>query len=135
MPTVSERVAQMVVKLEFERLVEPVFLADSYGYRPGKSALDAAGVTRKRCWEFDIRGLFDNIQHDLLLKAVCHHTDCRWVILYIERWLVAPMQMSDGTLQSRGRGTPQGGVVSPLLSNLVCPRFFGGRLLDSRCRC
>ncbi len=129
-PTVSDRVAQMVVKLEFERCVEPVFLPDSYGYRPGKSALDAVGVTRKRCWEFDwilefdIKGLFDNLQHDLLLKAVRHHTDCRWVILYIERWLVAPIRMPDGTLEPRDRGTPQGGVVSPLLANLFLNYAF-----------
>ena len=129
-PTVADRVAQMVVKLEFEPLVEPVFLPDSFGYRPGKSALDAIGVTRKRCWEFDwilefdIKGLFDNIRHDLLSKAVRHHTDCRWVILYIERWLVAPIQMPDGTQEPRGKGIPQGGVVSPVLSNLFLHYTF-----------
>ncbi len=129
-PTVADRVAQMVVKLEFEPLVEPVFLSDSFGYRPGKSALDAIGVTRKRCWEFDwilefdIKGLFDNIRHDLLSKAVRHHTDCRWVILYIERWLVAPIQMPDGTQEPRGKGIPQGGVVSPVLSNLFLHYTF-----------
>ena len=90
-PTVGDRIAQMVVKLEFEPKVEPCFLADSYGYRPNKSALDAVGITRQRCWkynwvlEFDIKGLFDNIPHDLLMKAVCKHTNCKWVILYIER--------------------------------------------------
>ena len=129
-PTVADRVAQMVVKLEFEPLVEPIFLSDSFGYRPGKSALDAIGVTRKRCWEFDwilefdIKGLFDNIRHDLLSKAVRHHTDCRWVILYIERWLVAPIQMPDGTQEPRGKGIPQGGVVSPVLSNLFLHYTF-----------
>ena len=129
-PTVADRVAQMVVKLEFEPLVEPIFLPDSYGYRPGKSALDAIGVTRKRCWEFDwilefdIRGLFDNIRHDLLLKAIRHHTDCPWVILSIERWLVAPIQMPDGTQEPREKGIPQGGVVSPVLSNLFLHYAF-----------
>jgi len=122
-PTVGDRIAQMVVKLEFEPKVEPCFLADSYGYRPNKSALDAVGVTRQRCWkynwvlEFDIKGLFDNIPHDLLMKAVCKHTNCKWVILYIERWLKASMLM-DGETKRRDRGTPQGGVISPILSNL-----------------
>jgi RNA-directed DNA polymerase len=118
-PTVSDRIAQMVVKLEFEPQVEPYFLPDSYGYRPNKSALDAVGVTRERCWrydwvlEFDIKGLFDNIPHDLLLKAVHKHTDTPWVKLYIERWLTAPMQMPNGELVNREKGTPQGGVVTP----------------------
>jgi len=102
-PTVSDRIAQMVVKLVFEPIVEPHFYPDSYGYRPNKSALDAIGVTRQRCWqydwclEFDIRGLFDNIDHGLLLKAVRKHTNIKWVILYIERWLKAPMQLPDGS--------------------------------------
>lgn len=129
-PTVSDRIAQMVVKLEFEPKVEPYFLSDSYGYRPGKSALDAVGVTRKRCWrydwvvEFDIKGLFDNIPHDLLLKAVEKHTDSVWIRLYIKRWLTAPMQLSDGTKQARDKGTPQGGVISPILSNLYLHYVF-----------
>jgi group II intron reverse transcriptase/maturase len=129
-PTVSDRIAQMVVKLEFEPTVEPHFLPDSYGYRPNKSALDAIGVTRKRCWkydwvlEFDIKGLFDNIPHDLLLKAVDKHTDNPWVRLYIRRWLTAPMQDADGTLVPRGKGTPQGGIVSPILSNLFLHYAF-----------
>jgi len=129
-PTVADRIAQMVVKLTFEPKVEPHFLPDSYGYRPGKSALDAVGITRRRCWkynwvlEFDIRGLFDNIPHDLLLKAVRHHTDNPWVVLYIERWLKAPLQQTDGTLVERTRGTPQGGVVSPVLANLFLHYAF-----------
>lgn len=129
-PTVSDRIAQMVVKLEFESCVEPHFLEYSYGYRPNKSALDAIGITRQRCWkydyvvEFDIKGLFDNIDHDLLLKAVRKHTDNKWVILYIERWLKAPMQMPDGTLIERTKGTPQGGVASPVLSNLFLHYVF-----------
>ena len=123
-PTVTDRIAQMVIKLTFEPHVEPYFKEDSYGYRPNKSALDAVGITRARCWhydwvlEFDIRGLFDNIDHELLMKAVRKHTDNKWVILYVERWLKAPMQMADGTTVERRLGTPQGGVISPLLSNL-----------------
>lgn len=129
-PTVADRIAQMVVKLILEPEVEPHFLADSYGYRPNKSALDAVGVTRKRCWkygwvlEFDIRGLFDNIPHDLLLKAVRHHTDNSWVLLYVRRWLEAPMQETDDSLIERTRGTPQGGVISPLLANLFLHYAF-----------
>lgn len=129
-PTVSDRIAQMVVKLEFEPQVEPHFLADSYGYRPNKSALDAIGVTRQRCWranwvlEFDIKGLFDNIPHDLLLKAVHKHTNSPWVRLYINRWLTAPMQMPNGERQERITGTPQGGVISPVLANLYLHYVF-----------
>ena len=129
-PTVADRIAQTVVKLVFEPKVEPIFLKDSYGYRPNKSALDAVGVTRKRCWqydwvlEFDIVGLFDNIPHDLLMKAVRKHTHCKWVILYIERWLKAPMQEADGKLVERTCGTPQGGVISPVLSNLFLHYVF-----------
>jgi RNA-directed DNA polymerase len=129
-PTVSDRIAQMVVKLMLEAEVEPHFHEDSYGYRPGKSAHQALEVTRKRCWwhdwvlEFDIRGLFDNIDHGLLMKAVRHHTDCKWVLLYIERWLTAPIVGTDGSVRSRDRGTPQGGVVSPLLANLFLHYAF-----------
>jgi RNA-directed DNA polymerase len=120
----------MVVKLVFEPTVEPHFYPDSYGYRPNKSALEAVGVTRQRCWrydwclEFDIKGLFDNIDHDLLLKAVRKHTDNKWVILYLERWLKAPLQLADGSLVERTKGTPQGGVVSPVLSNLFLHYVF-----------
>lgn len=129
-PTVADRIAQMVVKLTFEPCVEPYFLPDSYGYRPGKSALDAIGVTRQRCWkydwllEYDIRGLFDNLDHQLLMKAVKKHTNNKWVILYIERWLVTPMQMPDGSLQEKTRGVMQGGVISPILSNLFLHYVF-----------
>ena len=122
-PTVADRVAQMVVKQVIEPDLDAVFLADSYGYRPGKSALDAVGVTRERCWrynwvlEFDIKGLFDNIDHELLLRAVRKHVTCTWALLYIERWLKAPMVDEVGARIERNRGTPQGGVVSPILSN------------------
>src|SRR5436309_15927384 len=115
---------QMVVKQLIEPDLDPIFLADSYGYRPRKSAHDAIGVTRKRCWkydwvlEFDIKGLFDNIDHELLLRAVRRHVTCKWALLYIERWLTAPMEQADGLKAERTRGTPQGGVVSPILANL-----------------
>lgn len=129
-PTVADRIAQQVVRLMFEPLVEPYFLPNSYGYRSGKSALDAIAVTRERCWrydwvlEYDIKGMFDNIPHDLLMKAVQKHTDCGWILLYIERWLKVPMRMSDGELVARDRGTPQGGVISPVLSNLFMHYTF-----------
>ena len=128
-PTVSDRIAQMVVKQLVEPDLDPIFLPDSYGYRPGKSALEAVGVTRKRCWkydwvlEFDIKGLFDNIEHELLLKAVRKHVKCKWALLYIERWLTAPME-ENGTKIERTRGTPQGGVISPILSNLFLHYTF-----------
>src|SRR5208283_3409827 len=128
--SVADRVAQMVVKQALEPDLEPIFLPDSYGYRPGKSALDAVAVTRERCWrydwvlEFDIKGLFDNIDHTLLLRALEKHTACKWVRLYIGRWLTAPLQLSDGTLAERAKGTPQGGVVSPLLANLFLHYAF-----------
>ena len=129
-PCVADRIAQTVVKLVFEPLVEKVFHQDSYGYRPDKSAHDAINITKRRCWEydwvieFDIKGLFDNIPHDLLLKAVQLHTDCKWILLYTERWLKAPMVMPDGTIKTREKGTPQGGVISPVLSNLFLHYTF-----------
>jgi group II intron reverse transcriptase/maturase len=128
-PTVGDRIAQMVVKQLIEPELDPIFLKDSYGYRPGKSALDAVGVTRKRCWnydwvvEFDIKGLFDNISHELLLKAVRRHIQCKWALIYIERWLKAPM-VKDGARIERDRGTPQGGVISPILANLFLHYTF-----------
>lgn len=129
-PTVADRVAQTVVKRLIEPDIEAVFLADSYGYRPGRSALDAVGVTRERCWhydwvlEFDIKGLFDNIDHTLLLKALEKHVKCDWAMLYIKRWLTAPLQREDGTLVERHQGTPQGGVISPVLANLFLHYTF-----------
>jgi RNA-directed DNA polymerase len=129
-PSVTDRIAQMVVARYLEPLVEPLFCDDSYGYRPGKSAVDAVGVVRERCWkfdwviEFDIKGLFDNIDHDLLMKAVRKHTDNKWVILYIHRWLKAPFQMPNGALEERTAGTPQGGVISPVLANLFMHYAF-----------
>ncbi len=129
-PTVGDRVAQEVVRRYLEPLLEPVFHTDSYGYRPKRSAIDAIRTARQRCWRYDwvldmdIKGFFDNIDHELLLKAVRHHTDCRWVVLYIERWLKAPVMLGDGTLVDRDKGTPQGGVISPLLANLFLHYAF-----------
>ena len=113
-----------------EATLEPIFHRDSYGYRPGRSAHDALAVARRRCWrqdwvlDIDVRAFFDSVPHDLLLKAVAHHTDERWVLLYIERWLKAPMQMADGTLVAREKGTPQGSPISPLLANLFMHYAF-----------
>lgn len=129
-PTIEDRIAQMVVKLYFEPNVEPLFYEDSYGYRPNKSAIQALEVTRQRCWrkdwvmEFDIKGLFDNIRHDYLLEMVRRHTEEKWILLYIQRWLTAPFQMEDGTIVPRISGTPQGGVISPVLANLFLHYAF-----------
>jgi len=122
-PTVSDRVAQTVVKMALEPTVEPTFHPDSYGYRPGRSAVEAVGRARQRCWQFnwaldlDIRAFFDSLDHDLLLRAVRRYTQSRWILLYVERWLKAPVQVADGSIVARGMGTPQGGVISPLLAN------------------
>jgi len=129
-PTVADRIAQMVAKIYFEPEIECIFHPDSYGYRPNKSALDAVGMARKRCWRYDwaldldIKGFFDNIPHELLMRAVGKHTQCKWLLLYIERWLKAPVQLADGTLISREKGSPQGAVISPLLSNLFLHYAF-----------
>src|SRR5665213_1375 len=129
-PTVSDRIAQMVVKRYLEPFLEPIFHEDSYGYRPGRSAHDALAVSRQRCWRYnwvldlDIKGFFDNIDWELLMRAVRRHTDRAWVLLYIERWLKAPVSMPDGALVGREKGTPQGAVVSPLLANLFLHYAF-----------
>ena len=129
-PTVSDRIAQMVVKLYLEPMIDPHFHLDSYGYRPRKSALDAVGVARQRCWRYDyvvdmdIKGFFDNLDHDLVMKAVKKHTDSKWIHLYIERWLKASALNTEGTLIMREKGTPQGGVISPLLANLFLHYTF-----------
>lgn len=129
-PTVSDRIAQMVAKMYMEPYVEIIFHEDSYGYRPNKSALDAVGQARQRCWkydyviEFDIRGLFDNIDHKLLMKAVRKHVKEPWAILYIERWLRTPFILENGDKIERNSGTPQGGVISPILANLFMHYAF-----------
>lgn len=129
-PTIGDRVAQMVAKLYFEPEVEPIFHKDSYGYRPGKSALDAVGQARQRCWkfnyviEFDIKGLFDNIDHELLKKAVRKHAKEPWIEIYVDRWLKAPFMDGNGMVIKRDCGTPQGGVISPVLANLFLHYTF-----------
>ncbi|MCA1617021.1 MAG: group II intron reverse transcriptase/maturase [Acidobacteria bacterium] len=129
-PTVGDRVAQMVVKLYLEPEVEPHFHPDSYGYRPAKSALEAVTTARQRCWRYDwcidldIKGFFDNLDHSLIMRAVKKHTNVAWVLLYIERWLKAPIQREEGALEERDRGTPQGSVVSPLLANTFMHHAF-----------
>jgi RNA-directed DNA polymerase len=129
-PTVADRIAQTVVRLYLEPTVEPIFHVDSYGYRPGRSALAAVATCRERCWrsnwviDLDIRSFFDTLPHYIVLWAVAKHTDQRWVLLYLERWLKAPLQLADGTLVSRERGTPQGSAISPLLANLFLHYVF-----------
>jgi RNA-directed DNA polymerase len=123
-PTVADRIAQTVVAMVLEPEVERFFHQDSYGYRPGRSAVEAVETCKQRCWRYpwvvdlDIRGFFDNVPHDPIVAAVEKHTDLPWVLLYVKRWLVAPLQQADGTLLGRDRGTPQGSAISPLLSNL-----------------
>lgn len=129
-PTVADRIAQTVAKRYLEPLVEPMFHKDSYGYRPGRSAHQALAAARQRCWKYDwvldldIRAFFESIDHALLLHVVRHHTDCPWVLLYIERWLKAPIVMSGGTSEDRTKGTAQGSVISPLLANLFLHYAF-----------
>jgi RNA-directed DNA polymerase len=129
-PTVADRIAQTVVAITLERQVEPKFHPDSYGYRPRRSALDAVGRCRQRCWKYDwvvdldIQKFFDSVDHTLMMKAVEVNTDQPWVVLYVKRWLVAPMQHPDGSLHERDRGTPQGSAVSPVLANLFLHYAF-----------
>jgi len=129
-PTVADRVAQTVVARELEKVVEPRFHQSSYGYRPGRSPLDAVEACRKHCFKFpwvldcDIVGFFDNVPHDLIVKAVEANTSHAWVVLYVKRWLQAPLQHRDGTLVQRDRGTPQGSAISPLLANLFLHYAF-----------
>ena len=129
-PTVADRIAQEVARRYLEPIVEPVLHPDSYGYRPGKSAIEAVHMARERCWRYDwvldldIKGFFDSIDWELMLRAVRHQTDCPWVLLYIERWLKAPVHLEDGSVAPRTAGTPQGGVISPLLANLFLHYAF-----------
>ena len=129
-PTISDRIAQMIARMYLEPKVEPIFHKDSYGYRPNKSAIDAVGKVRERCWrydyviEFDIKELFDNIDHELLMKAVELHTEEKWMKLYIRRWLTAPFVTKKGRVIERNSGTPQGGVISPVLANIFLHYAF-----------
>jgi RNA-directed DNA polymerase len=129
-PTVDDRIAQTTAAMYLEREVEPVFHPDSYGYRPRRSALDAVRRCRERCWssdwviDLDIRAFFDSVDHTLMLKAVERHTDQKWILLYVQRWLVAPLRQQDGTLAARDRGTPQGSSISPVLANLYLHYAF-----------
>jgi RNA-directed DNA polymerase len=129
-PTVADRIAQTVARGYLEPGVEPVFHPDSYGYRPGRSAHQALRVCRERCWrqdwvlDLDLKSFFDSVSWELILKAVAHHTDQRWILLYVERWLKAPLQREDGSLVDRDRGTPQGSAISPLLANMFLHHAF-----------
>ena len=146
-PTVADRIAQTVVAASLEPGVEPIFHPDSYGYRPGRSALDAVGVCRERCWwqdwvvDIDLKSFFDSVPHDLVLRAVARHSDRPFVLLYVERWLKAPLRLEDGSLVERDRGTPQGSAISPLLANVFLhyafdawmAREFPGVLFERYC--
>ena len=129
-PTVADRIAQTAAAMLLEERLEPIFHPDSDGYRPGRDCHDALAKARQRCWkqdwvlDLDIRAFFDSVPHGPLMEMVRHHTDQRWVLLYIERWLTAPMQMPDGTLVEREKGTPQGSPISPLLANLFLHYAF-----------
>jgi group II intron reverse transcriptase/maturase len=139
-PTVLDRVAQEVIRAELEKTVEPLFHPSSFGYRPGKSAHDAVEQCAKNCWErwyvvdLDIKGFFDNIDHGQMMSILRKHTDQKYVLLYCERWLRAPIMRQDGELQSRTKGTPQGGVLSPLLANLYLHEAFDRWLADTQPR-
>jgi RNA-directed DNA polymerase len=129
-PTVADRIAQTVVARRLEAKVEPIFHPDSYGYRPNRSALDAVAACRQRCWksnwvvDLDIRSFFDSVPWELVVKAVAAHSTDPWVLLYVKRWLAAPLQLPTGSLQRRDRGTPQGSAVSPVLANLFLHYAF-----------
>jgi RNA-directed DNA polymerase len=129
-PTVSDRIAQTVVARRLGVRVEAIFHEDSYGYRPGRSPKDAVEVCKERCWrrdwviDLDIQKFFDTVPWDLVVKAVEANTDLPWVVLYVKRWLQAPVQLPDGSLQVRDRGTPQGSSVSPVLANLFLHYAF-----------
>ena len=129
-PTIADRVAQTVVARRLEAKVEPIFHPGSYGYRPYRSALDAVAACRQRCWksdwviDLDIQKFFDSVDHALMVKAVEAHADVPWVVLYVTRWLSAPLALPDGTLRQRDRGTPQGSAVSPVLANLFMHYAF-----------
>jgi group II intron reverse transcriptase/maturase len=129
-PTVSDRIAQTVVAGRLEERVEAIFHPDSYGYRPGRSALDAVEVCRRRCWKYDwvidldIEKFFDSVPRADIVRLVEMNTDAVWVVMYVRRWLDAPLQMLDGSVLKRDRGTAQGSAVSPVLANLFLHYAF-----------
>lgn len=129
-PTIADRVAQTTVAMHLQEWAEPMFHPDSFGYRPKRSAHDAIEVCRQRCWkhdwaiDLDVRKFFDEVPWDLVVKAVEAVTDTPWVLLYVKRWLHAPLQHPDGTLTERDKGTPQGSAVSPILVNLFMHYAF-----------
>ena len=129
-PTVADRIAQTVVAKQLEPRTESIFHDDSYGYRPGRSAPMAVGKCRERCWkkswvlDLDVQKFFDSVDHERMVKAVAANTDQKWVVLYVKRWLAAPIHLPDGTVVERDRGTPQGSAVSPVLANLYLHYAF-----------
>ncbi len=139
-PTIFDRVAQEVIRAELEKIVEPLFHPSSFGYRPGKSAHDAVEQCAKNCWErwyvvdLDIKGFFDNIDHGQMMAILRKHTSQKHILLYCERWLKAPVYKQNGELQTRSKGTPQGGVISPLLANLYLHEAFDQWLADTQPR-
>jgi group II intron reverse transcriptase/maturase len=140
-PTIADRVAQTVVAMQLEQRADHRFHPDSYGYRPGKSAHDALAACRQRCWKFDwvidldVQKFFDEVPWDLVVRAVRAVTDCRWVLLYVERWLAAALQRPDGALEQRSKGTPQGSAVSPILANLFMHYAFDSWMARNLPRC
>jgi group II intron reverse transcriptase/maturase len=131
-PTILDRIAQEVVRTYLERKVEPVFHHSSYGYRPGRNCHQAVeqacsnSMNHDFAIDLDIKGFFDNIDHELLLKAVKHYCPDKWVLMYVERWLKAGIFQQDGTITPTMQGTPQGGVISPLLANIFLHVVFDG---------
>jgi len=129
-PTVSDRIAQGVVKDYLEPSLETVFHHSSFGYRPGRSAHDALVQCQANCtqkgWvlDVDIKGFFDNISHSIMMGLVELHTQEKWVLMYVERWLKAGVEQEDGSIAARIKGTPQGGVISPLLANIYLHHAF-----------
>jgi group II intron reverse transcriptase/maturase len=139
-PTILDRVAQQVIRVELEKIIEPLFHPSSFGYRPGKSAHDAVEQCAKNCWErwyvvdLDIKGFFDNIDHGQMMNILQKYTSQKHILLYCERWLKAPVYKQDGELQARTKGTPQGGVISPLLANLYLHEAFDQWLAETQPR-
>src|SRR3954454_1184129 len=131
-PTIADRIAQQVVRTHLERIVEPCFHQNSYGYRRGRSQHDAVEKAMSNAmindWviDLDIKSCFDTIDHELLLKAVGHYCKEEWALMYITRWLKSGIVQQDGVYTDSLMGTPQGGVISPLLSNIFLHVVFDG---------